>query len=201
MIQILLADDQTLLLSALATLLSLESDIEVVAQAANGREALDFVRLRKPDVVVTDIEMPEMTGLELAAQIKAEGLRTRVLVVTTFGRAGYLRRALDAGVSGYILKDAPAAALADTVRRVSAGQRVIAPELAALAWDAQDDPLNDRERTILRMAEEGQSNKTIAQTLHLSPGTVRNYLSDAVAKVGASNRIEAGRIARDRGWL
>jgi two-component system response regulator DesR len=197
---VLLAEDQALVRGALAALLRLEADITVVAQCANGAEALRAIEASAPDVVVTDIEMPEMTGLELATEIRARGLKTRVIIVTTFARAGYLRRALDAGVMGYLLKDRPAAELADAVRRVHAGSRVIDPELAVDAWTGTD-PLTDRERTVLRLAAEGKSAGAIAGELHLSEGTVRNYLSEAIGKTGGTNRIEAARIARERGWL
>lgn len=200
-LRLVIAEDQSLMLGALSTLLGLEPDIDVVGQAANGAEALRLARALDPDLVLTDIEMPELSGLDLAAQLTREGARCRVLIVTTYGRSGYLRRALEAGVAGYLLKDTPAEALAQAVRRAAAGERVIAPELAVLAWDAPADPLTDRERDVLRLADEGWSNKKIARALNLSPGTVRNYLSEAAAKLGAANRIEAGRIARDRGWL
>jgi two-component system response regulator DesR len=153
-----------------------------------------------PDIVLTDIEMQEVTGLELAAELKRQHLAVRVVILTTFARAGYLRRALDAGVSGYLLKDAPAATLANALRRIRAGARVIDPELAAEAW-TEADPLTDRERQVLRYAGEGASGAEIAQRLTLSEVTVRNYLSEAISKMGASNRTEAARIARQKGWL
>jgi len=185
---------------ALAALLELEPDITVVAQCANGEEALRAIDAHVPDVVLTDIEMPQMTGLELAAAIHERGIATRVIIVTTFARAGYLRRALDAGVAGYLLKDRPAAALAEAVRRVHAGGRVIDPDLAVDAWTGSD-PLSERERSVLRLAGEGRSSSSIASELHLSEGTVRNYLSEAIGKVGGTNRVDAARIARERGWL
>jgi two-component system response regulator DesR len=163
--------------------------------------ALALARALAPDVLLSDIEMPGLTGIEVAAQLAAERAPTRVLIVTTFGRAGYLRRAIDAGVSGYLLKDSPAERLADAIRRVAAGGRVIDPELAATAAFAPGDPLTDRERSVLRLADEGRSNKEIGRALALSPGTVRNYLSEAAAKLGAANRVEASRIARENGWL
>lgn len=185
---------------ALAALLELERDIEVIAQAGDGHEALTLTLQHRPDVVVTDIEMPEMTGLELAQELKQRALPCRVIILTTFARAGYLRRALDAGAFGYLLKDSPAATLADAVRNVSAGVRVIDPELAREAW-TEHDPLSDRERRVLRLAGEGLSGAAIAERLSLSEGTVRNYLSDAISKLGAANRVEAARIAREKGWL
>jgi two-component system response regulator DesR len=199
-ITVVLAEDQGLVRGALAALLEMEPDLRVVAQCADGKEALDAIVAHDPDVVVTDIEMPGKTGLELAVEIQALKLRTRVIIVTTFGRAGYLRRALEAGVAGYLLKDSPSAELADAVRRVHAGGRAIAPELAADAWNERN-PLSDRERAVLRLAEDGSTSATIATRLSLSDGTVRNYLSEAIGKVGASNRTEAARLARERGWL
>lgn len=199
-IRVVIAEDQAMVRGALAALLSTESDIEIVGQAQNGREALDVVAASKPDIVLTDIEMPEVTGLELAAELHRRQIGVRVVILTTFARAGYLRRALDAGVSGYLLKDAPAATLANAIRRIRGGARVIDPELAAEAW-TEADPLTDRERQVLRYAGEGDSGAEIAERLSLSEGTVRNYLSEAISKLGASNRTEAARIARQKGWL
>ncbi|MHB9879677.1 response regulator transcription factor [Pacificimonas sp. ICDLI1SI03] len=201
MIRIVIAEDQALVLGALATLLGLEGDIDIISRVGDGAAALDAVREHKPDILLSDIEMPQMTGLDVAEAITREGLAARVLIVTTFGRAGYLRRAMDAGVRGYLLKDTPTDALAAAIRKVAAGGRAIAPELAELAWDAPANPLTDRERDVLRLADEGRSNKEIARQLDLSPGTVRNYLSEASAKLFAASRIEAGRIAREKGWL
>ena len=207
-IRVLLAEDQTMLRGALAALLDLEPDITVIAQAVNGREALKLVRLHSPDVIVTDIEMPQRTGLELAADIKAlaadlkpSDSKARVIILTTFARPGYLRRALDAGARGYLLKERPASELAEAIRRVHAGLRAIDPALAAEAWSADEDPLSDRERQVLQRAGDGRSSAEIAADLRLSEGTVRNYLSEAIAKLGAANRIDAARIARTRGWL
>ena len=205
-IRVLLAEDQTMLRGALAALLELEPDICVIANAPNGREALRLARQLAPDIVITDIEMPEMTGLELAAALKdsapAAGTKPpRIIILTTFARAGYLRRALDAGARGYLLKDSPASELAEAIRRVHAGLRAVDPALAAEAWNAEDDPLTDRERQILQRAGDGRTSADIASELHLSEGTVRNYLSEAIAKLGAANRVDAARIARSRGWL
>lgn len=200
MIRVVVAEDQAMVLGALAALLEIEGDIDVIGRAQDGEDALGLCRSLKPDVLLTDIEMPRMTGLEVAANVKREGLATRVIILTTFARGGYLRRALEAGASGYLLKDSPAEHLANAVRRVKAGGRVVDPELAAEAW-SEPDPLTDRERQVLRMAGEGQTSADIASTLHLSEGTVRNYLSEAISKLGAGNRVEAARIAREKGWL
>ncbi len=201
MIRILLAEDQTLVLGAMAALLRLEPDFEVVGGATNGREALALCGTLAPDIVLTDIEMPLMTGLELAAQLKENRAPAKVVVVTTFGRSGYLRRALEAGVRGYLLKDAPVDALAAAIRAVHAGGRAIAPELAMESWSGGADPLTERERQVLRLAGEGRSSAEIARQVHLSEGTVRNYLSEAISKLNAGNRVEAYRMARDAGWL
>lgn len=189
-----------MVLGALAALLDIERDIEVIGKARNGREALDLSRTLRPDVVLTDIEMPEMGGLELAQAVRDQSLGARVVILTTFARPGYLRRALEAGAAGYLLKDAPSDKLAEAIRRVHAGARAIDPELAAEAWGAAD-PLTDRERQVLRLAGEGRSGPEIADELRLSEGTVRNYLSEAISKVGGRNRVDAARIARNKGWL
>lgn len=200
MIRVVVAEDQAMVLGALAALLEIEGDIDVVGRAHDGNAALTICRDARPDVLLTDIEMPQMTGLEVASAMKREGLATRVIILTTFARGGYLRRALEAGASGYLLKDSPAEHLANAVRRVHAGGRVVDPELAAEAW-SEPDPLTDRERQVLRMAGEGQPSADIAARLNLSEGTVRNYLSEAISKLGAGNRVEAARIAREKGWL
>jgi len=199
-IRILVAEDQAMVLGALCALLDIENDFEVVAQARAGDEALQLALRHRPDVLVTDIEMPGLTGLDLAAQVRDQGLNTRVVILTTFARPGYLRRALEVGASGYLLKDAPSAQLADAIRRVAGGGRAIDPALATEAW-TEPDPLTDRERQVLRLADEGLSGAEIARRLKLSEGTVRNYLSESIGKLGARNRVEAARIARQRGWL
>jgi two-component system response regulator DesR len=199
-IRVVIAEDQGMVLGALAALLEIEGDITVVAKARNGKEALQAVLTHKPDVFITDIEMPEMTGLDVAGELRSRRTGTRVIILTTFARAGYLRRALEAGASGYLLKDMRAEQLAEAVRRVQQGLRVIDPELATEAW-AEADPLTDRERQVLRLAGEGQSSGDIASDLGLSEGTVRNYLSEAISKLGAGNRVEAARLARTKGWL
>jgi two-component system response regulator DesR len=200
MIRVLIAEDQAMVAGALAALLGNQPDIDVVGTAHDGREALTAVRTLKPDVLLTDIEMPGMSGLELAAAVRSEQVPPRVVILTTFARQGYLRRALDAGAVGYILKDAPSSRLADAIRRAHAGIRVVDSELAGDAW-GETDPLSDRERQVLRLAGEGRSGADIAAELHLSEGTVRNYLSEAISKTGGRNRVDAARIARDRGWL
>lgn len=197
-IRVVLAEDQEMVLGALAALLEMESDIAVVAQARDGKQALEAVQAQKPDILIADIEMPGVTGLEAASELK--GGPTRVIIVTTFARPGYMRRAMDAGARGYILKARPARELADAVRRVYQGLRVIDPDLATEAW-VETDPLTERERQVLRLASEGISTGDIANRLNLSAGTVRNYLSEAIDKLGAANRVEAARIAREKGWL
>jgi len=200
MIRVLLAEDQALLLGALAALLDLEPDFEVIGRAQDGQAARAIFTEHAPDVLITDIEMPGATGLELAEWVRANHPQASVLVLTTFARPGYLRRALESGVRGYLLKDTPAERLADAVRRVHRGERVIDPELALTAFDSKD-PLTDRERQVLRLAGEGLGNAEIGKRLHLADGTVRNYLSEAIGKLNADNRLEAFRIARDQGWL
>jgi len=200
-IRVVLAEDQAMVRGALAALLEIESDIAVCASAANGREALTAVAQHKPDVLVTDIEMPEMTGLTLASEVRSRFPQTRIVILTTFARPGYLRRALDAGARGYLLKERPSAELAEAVRRVHRGLRVIDPDLATEAWQADPDPLTERERQILWRAGEGRTSQEIADELGLPDGTVRNYLSESIGKLGAGNRIEAARLARSKGWL
>jgi two-component system response regulator DesR len=198
-IRVVLAEDQRMVLDALATLLELEGDIVVVARTQDGKRALDAIREHKPDVFITDIEMPEITGLDVVRQMKGI-CGARAVIVTTFARAGYLRRALEVGASGYILKTKPARELAEAVRRVHKGVRVIDVELAAEAL-GEFDPLTDREREVLRLTAAGLSTADIAARLGLSPGTVRNYLSESIDKLDASNRFDAARIAGEKGWL
>ena len=189
-----------MVLGALSALLEIERDFTVVAQARTGSEALTLALRERPDVVVTDIEMPGLTGLDLASELRAQGSTARIIILTTFARPGYLRRALDVGASGYLLKDAPSDQLADAIRRVAGGGRVIDPTLAAEAW-TEPDPLSDRERQVLRLSAEGLSGTEIARELKLSEGTVRNYLSESIGKLGARNRVDAARLARQKGWL
>ena len=200
MIRVLLAEDQAMLRGALAALLNLETDIEVVGTAADGEAAWRALQQMPVDLLVTDIEMPGLSGLELAQRVQRHGLPLRVVIVTTFARPGFLRRALEAGVSGYLLKDAPVEQLADALRQVHRGGRAIDPQLASEAW-GERDPLSDRERRVLRLAGEGMSAGEIAEQLGLSSGTVRNYLSECIGKLGVANRIEAYRLARQKGWL
>ena len=200
MIRIVLAEDQAMVRGALSALLGLEPDIEVLGAAADGEAAWRMLQQLQPDILVTDIEMPGLSGLELAQRIARHELPIKVVIVTTFGRSGFLRRALDAGVCGYLLKDAPAEKLADALRQVQHGGRAIDPQLALDAW-SQADPLNDRERQVLRLSGDGRSASEIATQLGLSHGTVRNYLSECIGKLGVANRIEAYRLARQKGWL
>jgi two-component system, NarL family, response regulator DesR len=199
-IRVVIAEDQSMILGALAALLEIENDFEVVGRAATGSEAVALVLRTRPDVLLTDIEMPGLTGLDVAAELRSKGSASKVIILTTFARPGYLRRALDVGASGYLLKDAPSAQLAEAIRRVVAGGRAIDPTLAAEAW-SEPDPLTDRQRQVLRLADEGLGGEFIARELKLSEGTVRNYLSEAIGKLGAANRVEAARIARQKGWL
>jgi two-component system response regulator DesR len=200
MIRVLLAEDQAMVRGALLALLRMEADIDLLAAAADGESAWRELQRLQPDVLVTDIEMPGLSGLELAQRIQRQQLATKVIIVTTFARAGFLRRALESGVCGYLLKDAPAEHLAEAIRKVHRGGRAIDPQLALDAW-SEADPLNDRERQVLRLAGEGMSAGEIATQLNLSSGTVRNYLSEAIGKLGVGNRIEAYRLARQKGWL
>ncbi|NED82710.1 response regulator transcription factor [Streptomyces sp. SID11233] len=201
MIRLLLAEDQSMVREALAALLGLEPDIEVVAQVARGDEVLAAAREHRVDVALLDIEMPGMTGIEAAAELHRELPGVKVVVVTTFGRPGYLRRAMESGADAFLVKDAPASQLAAAVRKVLAGERVIDPTLAAAALADGASPLTDREREVLRTAADGSTNAEIAALLHLSQGTVRNYLSTAIQKLAARNRAEAVRMAREKGWL
>lgn len=200
MIRVVLAEDQEMVLSAFASLLELEADVEVVATATNGEEALAAVREHHPDVMLTDIEMPGLSGLDVARKLADENPEIKVVIFTTFARSGYLRRALEAGVWGYILKDAPITDLVDALRRVHQGERVVAPELAVAAWEGAD-PITERERDVLRLVGQGLPNSDISESMHLSEGTVRNYLSSAILKLNARNRTEAFAIARDKGYL
>jgi two-component system response regulator DesR len=197
----MLADDQALVRGALAALLALEPDLEVVAEVGRGDEVVGAAARHRPDVALIDVEMPGMDGIEATRALKAALPGTRVLIVTTFGRPGFLRRALQAGAEGFVVKDTPARQLADAVRRVSSGLRVVDPVLAADSLVAGESPLTPRETDVLRAASDGSSVATIAGALFLSEGTVRNHLSSAIGKTGAANRAEAVRIADTNGWL
>ncbi|WP_435742110.1 response regulator [Nocardioides sp. SYSU DS0663] len=201
MIRILLADDQALVRGALAALLDLETDIEVVAQVGRGDEVLPAARASQAEVCLLDIEMPGLTGLEVAEQLRAELPDVRSLIVTTFGRPGYVRRALDAGAAGFLVKDTPARELADAVRRVHAGLRVVDPDLATESLMAGPSPLTTREAEILLLAVDGSPVASIAARAQLSVGTVRNHLSAAIGKTGATTRAEAARLAQLNGWI
>lgn len=201
MIRVLLAEDQSMVREALAALLSLEDDLTVVAQAARGDEVVPAAREHAVDVALLDIEMPGLSGLDAAAALRAACPGVKIVILTTFGRPGYLRRAMESGADAFLVKDAPAARLAEAVRRVLRGERVIDPVLAAAALADGASPLTEREREVLRTAADGATNAEIADALHLSQGTVRNYLSLAIQKTGARNRAEAVRTARDKGWL
>ena len=200
-IRVLLADDQALVRGALAALLALEPDLEVVAEVGRGDEVLDACRSHDVDVALLDVEMPGLDGIEATATLKRATPGTRVLIVTTFGRPGFLRRALQAGADGFVVKDTPARQLADAVRRVHAGLRVVDPMLAADSLVAGESPLTPRETDVLRSARGGATVAAIARELVLSEGTVRNHLSSAIGKTGAATRAEAARIAQDNGWL
>ncbi|MBZ5740290.1 response regulator transcription factor [Nocardioides mangrovi] len=200
-IRLLLADDQALVRGALSALLSLEPDLEVVVEVGAGDEVVPAALEHHPDVALLDVEMPGMDGIAATAALRAAAPDTRVLIVTTFGRPGYLRRALQAGASGFVVKDTPAAQLADAVRRVHAGLRVVDPALATDSLVAGESPLTARETDVLRAARDGSSVATIAARLFLSEGTVRNHLSSAIGKTGATNRAEAVIAADGNGWL
>ena len=204
MIKVYLVEDQALVRDAVAALLSLDFNIEVIGQACNGRDALNEISaLSKdlhPDIILTDIEMPSMNGIELSEQIAAKYPVINMIIMTTFSRAGYIRRSLNAGVKGFILKEAPSEELINALKKVMQGQKVIDPELAINALD-DADPLTDKDRKALKLASDGLKTSEIAKQLYISEGTTRNYLSDAIAKLNATNRIDAARIARQKGWL
>lgn len=200
MIKVLVVEDQAMVRGAISQLLSLESDIEVIGQARDGLEAIELIQQQDLDIVLTDIEMPNMSGLELAEHIRSHHTDIKVVIMTTFSKSGYMRRALDYGASGIILKEKPVDELIDTIKRVSTGQKFIDPELALLAV-GDDDPLSEKERKALKLAADGLKTVEISEKLFLSEGTVRNYLSEAIAKLHAANRIDAARIAKQKGWI
>jgi two-component system, NarL family, response regulator DesR len=201
MIRVLLAEDQGMMRSALALLLGLESDIDVVAEVASGSDVVEAARSSKADIALLDIEMPGMSGLDAAAALRVEVPTCRVLILTTFGRPGYLRRAMESGASGFMVKDGPVDELASAIRKVLAGQRVVDPNLAAAALSTGPNPLTERERDVLSAAIDGATIADIAGRLHLSESTVRNYLSAAIGKTNTRNRTEAIATARSNGWL
>ncbi|MDF1605789.1 response regulator transcription factor [Nocardioides sp. YIM 152315] len=200
-IRVLLAEDQTMMRGALAVLLELEDDIEVVAQVADGSAIVPTALATDPDVALLDIELPHLSGLDAAVQLRDELPTCRVVIVTTFGRPGYLQRAMSAGAAGFLVKDGPIEGLADAIRRTVAGETVVDPELAGRALRMAPSPLTARERDVLAAAEQGSSVADIATLLHLSAATVRNYLSDAIGKTGTRNKTEAALLARRNGWL
>jgi two-component system, NarL family, response regulator DesR len=201
LIRVLIAEDQAMIRGALAALLSTEADIEVVAQVERGDRVLDEALRTKPDVALLDIEMPGKDGITAAAELRANLPTCRVLILTVFGRPGYLRRAVDAGVAGFLLKDAPPDELASAIRRTAKGEKVIDSQLAHAALSEGSSPLTPRERDVLAMSVRGASVEEVARSLHLTNGTVRNHLSIAIQKLNAKNRVEAARIAEEKGWL
>ena len=201
MTRVVIAEDQSMVRGALVALLALEPDIKVVGEVASGTEVVETVLRERPDVVLMDIEMPGMDGIAAASAIREHLPACRVLILTTFGRPGYLRGAMDAGAVGFLVKDAPASELADAIRRTMRGERVIDPDLAMAALSSGPNPLTDRQREVLRLSLSGASIAEMAGAMFLSEGTVRNYLSDAISKLNARNRVDAARIAEERGWL
>lgn len=199
MISIVIAEDQRLLLGALASLLDLEEDMQVVGRASNGEEAIELVRQHQPDVVVMDIEMPIRSGLEAAEELRT--LNSKVIIMTTFARSGYFERALKAGVSGYLLKDTPSEELASTIRSVMAGRRIFAPELVDEMYGREENPLTEREQEVLGLVADGKNTKEIASELYITTGTVRNYISVVLDKLDVSNRIEAITRIKEKGWF
>jgi len=204
MIKVYLVEDQALVRDAVGALLSLDFNIEVIGQASNGQDALNAIKALTdealPDIILTDIEMPHMSGIELSEQIAATFPTIKMVIMTTFSRAGYIRRSLALGVKGFILKEAPSDELINALKKVMQGQKVIDPELAINALD-DADPLTDKERKALKLASDGLKTSEIAKQLFISEGTTRNYLSDAIAKLNATNRVDAARIAKQKGWL
>jgi len=200
-VRVLLAEDQAMVRGAIAALLALEEDIEIVAEASRGDEVVALALESGPDVALLDVEMPGGDGLDAAAALRQKLPSCRVIILTTFGRAGYLKRAMENGATGFLLKDAPSSELAKAIHSVMRGERVVDPDLAALALSAGDNPLTEREREVLAASEDGATIEDVAARLYLSEGTVRNYLSSAIKKLGARNRVEAARLAQQSGWL
>ncbi|MBM7713831.1 two-component system response regulator DesR [Bacillus thermophilus] len=201
MIRVVIAEDQQMLRGALTSLLRFEPDIEVVAEVSDGKKAWEVIRSYQPDVCVLDIEMPGISGLEVAEKIRDEQLPCKVMIVTTFARPGYLQKAMDAQVEGYLLKDEPIDFLIESIRKVMEGQRMISTDLAAALFIREENPLSKREVEVLRLANEGMTTNTICKTLFLTKGTVRNYLSSAIQKLGAESRQQAVKIAEEKGWI
>ncbi|WP_270171424.1 response regulator transcription factor [Paenibacillus sp. SYP-B4298] len=200
MIRIIIAEDQRMLLGALASLLELEEDMTVVGRAANGEEAVSLVHTLQPDICIMDIEMPAKSGLEAAEELRSSGCGCKIIILTTFARSGYFERALKAGVSGYLLKDSPSEELADSIRSIMAGRRIYAPELMDEAY-GEGNPLTDREREVLSLIADGKNTKEIASMLYITTGTVRNYISVIMDKMDVSNRIEAITRSKEKGWF
>lgn len=200
MLKVIIVEDQALVRGAISSLLALEDNIDVVAEAEHGKQALELLQQHSVDIVLSDIEMPEMTGLELAEEVQQNHSGTHMVIMTTFSKSGYIKRALNLGVKAFVLKEAPTDYLVNALNKVSAGQRVIDPELALMALDDKD-PLSDKERKAIKLAGDGMKTAEIAAKLFLSEGTVRNYLSEAIAKLNAVNRIDAARIAQQKGWI
>ena len=200
-VRVLLAEDQAMVRGAIAALLALEEDIEIVAEASRGDEVVALALESGPDVALLDVEMPGGDGLDAAAALRQKLPSCRVIILTTFGRAGYLKRAMENGATGFLLKDAPSSELAKAIHKVMRGERVVDPDLAALALSAGDNPLTEREREVLAASEDGATIEDVAARLYLSEGTVRNYLSSAIKKLGTRNRVEAARLAQQKGWL
>jgi two-component system response regulator DesR len=200
MIKVIIVEDQALVRGAISALLDFEENINVVAQAENGALAIPLIEQFTPDIILTDIEMPEMSGIELVEKVAVEHPKIKTMIMTTFSRCGYIKRSISAGVSAFILKEAPTEYLVNAINKVMLGKKVIDPELAMSALD-DGDPLTEKERKALRLASEGLKTVEIAAKLFLSEGTVRNYLSEAIAKLNAANRIDAARIAQQKGWL
>ncbi|NME07594.1 response regulator transcription factor [Psychrobacillus sp. BL-248-WT-3] len=201
MIRVVIAEDQKMLLGAFSSLLSFEADIEVVGEAQDGQTAWELIVKETPDVCILDIEMPYMTGLELARKIEEEQIPSKVMIVTTFSRVGYLQKAIDSNVTGYLLKDEPIDLLIESIRKVAAGERVVSRDLAATLFMKVENPLNDRERDVLRLVKEGLTTSEITKRLFLTKGTVRNYLSSSIQKLHVESRQQAVNKANENGWL
>ncbi|SMG36569.1 response regulator transcription factor [Paenibacillus aquistagni] len=201
MIRVVIAEDQQMLRGAFASLLKFEDDIEVLAEVADGEQAWEAIQQHKPDVCVVDIEMPHMSGLALAMQIRDAGLPCKIVIVTTFARPGYLQKAMNAHVNAYLLKDEPIDYLIESIRRVMSGERVISTDLAAVLFMNNENPLSEREAEMLRLTKEGMTTSEISKALFLTIGTVRNYLSSAIQKLDAESRQQAAAIAEEKGWL